>query len=64
MIVYFDLAFWSLLEVIKTKDGDKDFTSYTVIAATLIMALCVIVPILVMVLLCYKFKDLGDKTSK
>ena len=34
------------------------------VVSTLILALTVILPILVMIYLCAKFKDLTDKTSK
>ena len=63
MTFYFDLVFTQLVEVHDAQEM-KDVTSFKVIVATLILALTVIMPVVVMIVLCAKFEQLKDKKNK
>jgi len=62
-VVYFDLVFTHLLEVKGQMSDSKDISN-SVIIATLVLAVCVIVPVIIMIYLCAQFKELTDKKHK
>ena len=52
-VFYFDLVFTQLEEVYQASEEHAgDITNWKVVLATLILALCVILPILIMIYLC------------